>query len=275
MMRTIRHLREFVVRRRVVLGVMLLALIALLTVGCDVDTPQNTFDPKGEVADQQKDVFLYAMWPALIIMIGVLLATLVIVLRFRSREGDPIPKQTHGNTKLELAWTIAPAILLLGLGVPMVATLWDIGRDPADDAFPVVVEGQRFSWVFTYPEVLDENGQPVQGFSGAGDSLIVPVGREVSVTLEAIDVIHSFWVPKLAGKLDAIPGRQNRMWLIANEPGSFSGQCAELCGTGHGDMLLSVTALGEEDFQAWVDEVTVGGGAESDGAAEEEGDTGS
>lgn len=275
MMRTIRHLREFVVRRRVVLGVMLLALIALLTVGCDVDTPQNTFDPKGEVADQQKDVFLYAMWPALIIMIGVLLATLVIVLRFRSREGDPIPKQTHGNTKLELAWTIAPAILLLGLGVPMVATLWDIGRDPADDAFPVVVEGQRFSWVFTYPEVLKENGQPVVGVSGAGDSMVIPAGREVAVTLEAIDVIHSFWVPKLAGKLDAIPGRQNTMWLIANEPGSFSGQCAELCGIGHGDMLLSVTALGEEDFQAWVDEVTVGGGAESDGAAEEEGDTGS
>jgi cytochrome c oxidase subunit 2 len=274
MMRITQLLHGMFVRRQLVCGILMLSMLALLIAGCDVDTPQNTFDPKGDVADQQKDVFLYAMWPALIIMIGVLVATVVIVLRFRSREGDPIPKQTHGNTKLEIAWTIAPAILLLGLGIPMVATLWDIGRDPSDDAFPVVVEGQRFSWVFTYPDVLDENGAPVMGFSGAGDSLVIPAGREVSVTLQSIDVIHSFWVPKLAGKLDAIPGRHNTMWLIADEPGSFSGQCAELCGVGHGDMVLSVTALADEDFQSWLDEMMFGV-AESDGADEEEADSGS
>lgn len=263
-------------RRRFVVGFMLLGLLALMLSGCDVDTPQNTFDPKGEVADKQKDIFLAAMWPALIIMIGVLVATVVIVLRFRRREGDPIPKQTHGNTKLEIAWTIAPAALLLGLGVPMVATLWDISSDPSEDAYPVDVQGQQFQWVFTYPEIVDDAGNPLLGFSGAGDALTIPVGQEVAINLTALDVIHSFWVPKLAGKLDAIPGRTNTMWIKANEPGSYSGQCAELCGIGHADMLLTVTALSEEDFQAWVEEQSAGSneGGQQTGDGAEDGDTG-
>lgn len=241
-------------RRRFVVGLMLLGLLALMLSGCDVDTPQNTFDPKGEVADKQKDIFLAAMWPALIIMIGVLVATVVIVLRFRRREGDAIPKQTHGNTKLEIAWTIAPAILLLGLGVPMVATLWDISGDPSDDAYPVDVRGEQFQWVFTYPEIVDENGQPLMGFSRTGDFLTVPAGREIAINLTSNDVIHSFWVPKLAGKLDAVPGRTNTMWIRVDEPGSFAGQCAEFCGLDHANMRLTVTALSEEDFQAWAEE---------------------
>lgn len=259
--------------RRVVVGLMLLSLMALLLSGCDVDTPQNTFDTKGEVAEKQKDIFLIAMWPALIIMIGVLLATVVIVLRFRRREGDPIPKQTHGNTKLEIAWTIAPAVLLLGIGVPMVATLWDITGDPDDDAYPIHVTGQQFSWEFTYPEIVDDDGRPLVLFSSFGDAMTIPVGRQVAIDLTSKDVIHSFWVPKLAGKLDAVPGRTNTMWLQADESGSYSGQCAELCGLRHAEMFLTLTALPEDDFQAWVDEQTTppppdGDGDESDSDGE-------
>lgn len=243
------------------LGLAALALVALFAAGCDVDTPQNTFDTKGEVAEKQKDIFLYAMWPAIVIMIGVLLATVVILLRFRRRSDDEIPKQTHGNTKLEIAWTIAPALLLLGLGVPMVGILWDITGDPSEDAYQVNVEGQQFQWVFTYPEILDENGQPlfqISGFRGENQPLTIPAGREVAINLTSADVIHSFWLPKLAGKLDAVPGRTNTMWIRADEPGSFSGQCAEFCGLNHADMLFRVIALSEEDFEAWVAEVTAG-----------------
>ncbi len=93
-----------------------LLLIGLLAAGCigDTDTPQNTLNPAGEVADKQRDLFLLAMWPALIIMIGVLGAIVVMLLRFRRREGDPIPRQTHGNTPLEIGWTILPALIILG-----------------------------------------------------------------------------------------------------------------------------------------------------------------
>jgi cytochrome c oxidase subunit 2 len=245
-------------RRRVIVSFALLAMLALFAFGCDVDTPQNTFDTKGEVASKQKDVFLAAMWPALIIMIGVLAATVIILIRFRRRSEDYIPKQTHGNTRLELAWTIAPAIILLALGIPMVATLWDISRDPSDDAFVVNVEGQRFLWRFEYPELVDENGNAAQTFR----EVTVPAGREVALHLTSIDVIHSFWVPKLAGKLDAVPGRTNTMWLKADEPGSFSGQCAEFCGLEHANMSLIMHALGEDDFEAWADEITSGDSGE-------------
>lgn len=254
-------------RRNIILAILALTLVALFAVGCDVDTPQNTFDTKGEVAEKQKDIFLWAMWPALVIMIGVLLATVVILLRFRRRSEDEIPKQTHGNTKLEIAWTIAPALLLLGLGVPMVGILWDIGSDPDPDAFQLDVTGQQFQWTFSYPDILNADGQPVtlnSGFRGEFDALTIPAGREIALHLTSIDVIHSFWIPKLAGKLDAIPGRINTMWIRVDEPGSFSGQCAEFCGLNHADMLFRVTALSEEDFQAWVDEVTAPADQETD-----------
>jgi len=254
-------------RRRVIMGFALLAMLALFAFGCDVDTPQNTFDPKGPVADKEKNVFLWAMWPALVIMIAVLAATVIIMLRFRRRSEDYIPKQTHGNTTLELAWTLAPALLLLGLGIPMVAVLWDIGRDPSDDAFVVNVEGQRFLWRFEYPELIDENGNPAQTFT----EVTVPAGREVALHITSIDVIHSFWVPKLAGKLDAVPGRTNTMWLKADEPGSFAGQCAEFCGLDHANMSLIMHALGEEDFDAWANELTAGDAA---AAIAPDGDTG-
>ena len=251
------------------LALMALVVLALFAAGCDVDTPQNTFDARGEVAQKQKDIFLYAMWPALIIMIGVLAATVVIIMRFRRRSEDEIPKQTHGNTKLEIAWTIAPALLLLGLGVPMIQTLWDISGDPSEDAFHVNVTGVQWLWLHEYPDVTGPNGEPVSG----GNQITIPAGREVAINLTSLDVIHSFWVPKLAGKLDAIPGRTNTMWLIADEPGSFSGQCAEFCGLQHADMDMTMIALGEEDFEAWLDEVT-GGGDGNGGDEEDDGEAG-
>lgn len=269
MMRFTKH------RTHLLFGLLALAAIALLAAGCDVDTPQNTFDAKGEVAQKQKDIFLYAMWPAIVIMIGVLLATVIILLRFRRRSDDEIPVQTHGNTKLEIAWTIAPALLLLGLGVPMVSTLWDVMDDPEEGAYQVDVQGMQFQWQFTYPEVLDESGEPVfgiSGFRGELDPMVIPAGREIAVNLTAADVIHSFWVPKLAGKLDAVPGRTNTMWIRVDEPGSYSGQCAEFCGLNHADMLFTVTALSEEDFQAWVDEMTAGGSDDSADDSEESGE---
>lgn len=241
-------------RPRLVPLLLLAALVVLVLTGCETDTPQNTFDARGEVAKDQRDLFYLAMWPAIVIMIGVLGAAVVILLRFRRREGDPMPKQVHGNTGLELTWTILPAILLLIIGVPTVAAISKVGRAPSDDSFRINVTGQRFLWEFSYPEVTGPDGEPVSTV----DEVFVPVGREVGIYLNSIDVIHSFWVPKLAGKLDAVPGRENVMWMRADEPGSFSGQCAEFCGLDHANMRFVMTALEEDDFEAWQEEVTAG-----------------
>jgi cytochrome c oxidase subunit 2 len=239
--------------RRVILALLLFGLLALMLTGCDTDTPQNTFDTKGEVADKQAEVFYWAMWPAIAVMIFVLAGCVVLVLRFRERDPNYIPPQLHGNMRLELAWTIAPAILLLGLGIPMVKVIYDLGREPSEDAMVINVTGQRFSWSLEYPDILDADGNPLSISSLQGPAHI-PVGQEVAFHLHSIDVIHSFWVPKLGGKLDVVPNQNNVLWLIADEPGSFSGQCAEFCGLNHANMQLTIVAQPEEEFQAWADE---------------------
>jgi cytochrome c oxidase subunit 2 len=243
--------------RRVSAARLVAALAALVTVvflaGCGaLGGDQNTFAPAGEVADKQRDLFILVTIPATIILFLVSGVLLYALVRYRRRREDEAPpKQVHGNIRLEIAWTVAPALLLVGLAVPTVAGIVDLGRAPSEDAMHVRVVAFRFGWQFQYldPEFADAEGEPLKS-----DELHIPVDREIGVELEAQDVIHSFWVPKLAGKLDAIPGRTNRMWFNATEPGTYPGQCAELCGIGHAGMRFNVVAETEEEFEAWAEE---------------------
>jgi cytochrome c oxidase subunit II len=238
-------------------GMLILMLIALLATGCigETDTPQNTLAPEGEVANQQRDLFMLAMWPALVVMILVEGGIVYMVLRWRRRRHDEMPKQTHGNTPLEIGWTIVPTIIILVfVGIPMTPVLFELGRDPKADAYQVNVRGERFNWFFEHPELLDANDQPVAEVA----ELHIPAGREIALNLESIDVVHSFGVPRLAGTRDAVPGRENTFWIKADQPGSFAGQCRELCGTGHAGMLITVIAQSEADFEDWSQEMVSG-----------------
>lgn len=256
---------------RLALFLPLLALIALALTGCGTDTPQNTFAPEGPVAKDQRDIFLYAMWPAIAIMILVEVGLVVLLLRFRRRRDDEVPKQTHGNTPLEIGWTVIPAILLAILAIPMLIILFDIGREPKDDAFVVNVTGAQWLWLFEYPDVLDENGDPV---TTTGE-FHFPAGQEVAIHLRAQDVIHSFAIPRLAGTRDAIPSADlddepgldhvETMWIRADEPGTYSGQCREFCGLGHADMKIVAHADSPDDFEAWMAEVSVSSNPEGQG----------
>jgi cytochrome c oxidase subunit 2 len=236
-----------------------LLLAVLLVVGCSTGDPQNTFSPEGDVAERQRDLFNLVLWPAVAVLVIVEGLLIYAVVRFRRKSDQDLPAQVHGNTRLEVAWTIAPALLLLALAVPTVSAIIDLGRAPAADALQVKVTGIQWRWQFEYSEIKDSEGKPLQVF----DELHIPVDKEIGAYLEALDVVHSFWVPKLAGKLDIIPGRTNRMWFNATKPGTYSGQCAEFCGLGHAGMRLTVVAESEEDFQAWVDEQLNGGGSTS------------
>jgi len=228
----------------------------MLLTGCGVVTPQNTFAPEGEVADKQRDLFNLVLWPAVAVLVLVEGLLVIAVMRFRRKKDDePLPRQVHGNARLELAWTIAPAVLLLVIAVPTVVAIVDLGRAPAADALRVDVTGRQWIWQFEYPEFKDAQGKALSVFN----ELHIPVGREIGAYLHSADVIHSFWVPRLAGKLDVIPGRENRMWFNAKEPGTYSGQCAEFCGLGHAGMRLTVVAETEEEFNAWVQQQLKGG----------------
>jgi cytochrome c oxidase subunit 2 len=225
----------------------LLVAIVVVTSGCSAfggDT--NTFNPSGDVAQKQLDLFILVLIPAIIVLIGVSAALIYILVRFRRREGDGIPKQVHGNNALEIGWTIAPALLLLAIAVPTVAAIIDLGGEPEDGALNVRVVAFQWDWRFEYldPEYLDDDGKPL-----VTDELYIPLEREVATQLEALDVIHSFWIPKLAGKQDVMPGRNNTLNFNATEPGIYLGQCAEFCGISHAIMKFNTTALEPAQFE--------------------------
>lgn len=251
---------------RYVLFAVLLLLSVLLFSGCSVfSSPQNTFAPEGEVAKMQRDLFVIVMIPALLIMIGVFAAMLYIVVRYRRRsDSDPIPEQVHGNTRLELTWTILPTILLIGIAVPTLIGVVKLGNQPGAEALHVTVVGSQWQWTYEYTDAdfLDPSGNPL-----STTELYVPVGRKVALEIDSLDVNHSFWIPKIAGKTDAIAGRHNHMWLKADTPGTYVGQCAEFCGIGHPAMKTELIALEPSEFEAWAQEQMSGepggGGAEA------------
>lgn len=228
-----------------------LAAVALLASGCGVFSgPQNTFSPSGEQAEDLKNIYLITMWPALAILTLVWAGIVYIILRYRRKRADePLPVQLHGNTRLELAWTIAPALLLAAFIPPVVSGIVNLEENPKD-ALVVDVTGIQWAWTFTYPG-LGPDGADVEA---PINELHIPTGRRVLFRLHSPDVIHSFWIPKLGGKTDVMPGHNNTMWLQADEPGTYSGQCAEFCGLSHANMRFIAVAESPEEFDAWLQE---------------------
>ena len=221
---------------------LLLALpLLLFLAGCAEDAPQDFLEPEGPIARQidglQKPVF-YVAGVVFVLVQGL---AIYAVIRFRHREDRPEPVQIHGNTRLEIAWTLIPALILLVIAVPTIRTIFDLSDKP-DNPVNVTVIGHQFWWEYRYDDL---------GVVTANE-LHLPTGRDVELTLESVDVIHSFWVPKLAGKTDVIPGRTNRMKLSADNPGRYLGQCAEFCGISHANMRLVAVAHRPADFDAWV-----------------------
>ena len=231
------------------------AAIFLLATACSKGF-QSTWDPIGPVADKQLQLFNVLLWTMVIVFVLVEGALIYIVIRYRRRPGQPRPPQIHGHTALEVTWTIIPTALILGLGIWSVFTLFELDQPPTDqgEILEVTVTGHQWYFEFEYPDA-DGNGKRIS----TANELKIPVDRPVSFTLESDDVLHSFWVPKLGGKVDVVPSRQNTLWLMADLdmidqplPATYYGQCAELCGVAHAQMRFRVTVMSEEDYQAWV-----------------------
>lgn len=228
-------------RRRLYVAAGLLGLVAA---ACgNQELPQDTFDPQGPVARQLDRLIQPVGIIAGLVFVLVEGLVLYVGLRYRRRSDDERPKQVHGNAKAELAWTIAPAVVLLVVGVFTVATVFDINETPTGPGVvKVTVTGHRWWWEYEYP------GRGVV----TANELHIPTGHKIDVTLKSDDVIHSFWPPKLAGKVDVIPNRVNKMVIEATKPGTYYGQCAEFCGLSHANMRLRVIAQAPAEFERWV-----------------------
>lgn len=227
-------------RRFLRIAVFTTALAALLA-ACTKEYPYNTLAPAGPVAEKQADLFWLVFWIAAAVFVLVEGGLIYILWRYRRRSPGDTPRQVHGNTRLEIAWTIIPALLLAGVAVPTVSTIFDLARSP-EGAMRIEVTAHRFWWEIRYPEL---------GVVTANE-VYIPTGEQVIVDLTSRDVIHSFSVPRLAGKQDVVPGRTNTMNIAADEPGTYKGQCQEFCGLSHANMKFTVVAQAPADFESWV-----------------------
>jgi cytochrome c oxidase subunit 2 len=215
--------------------------IALALAACSPEDPQNTFATNGYVSEELARLWWIVFWPAVAVFVLVQGLILYVVFRYRRRPGHPMPVQTHGHTVFELGWTIVPTLILVGIGIPSVMTLFQL-EEPPSSPLEVEVIGHQWWWEFRYPTL---------NVATATD-LHIPVNQPVRVSLRSADVQHSFWVPRLAGKTDLLPPRVNHMWFNATQPGFYSGQCAELCGVQHAQMRFYVVAQSQAEFDAWV-----------------------
>lgn len=232
------------------------SLVALSACGESSNYPQTTFDPVSEFGRLLNSLFANTFWWTIGILVLVEVLLLVFVVRFRARPGAPEPKHIHGHTGLEILWTLIPAVIVLFIAVPTIRGVFATQRTASEDALVVEVIGHQWWWEFRYPE---------QGVVTANE-LVLPINRDIDLRLHSADVVHSFWIPRVGGKRDVNPqpraveaerARVNHLGFNIEQPGYYSGQCAEFCGESHALMRSAVIAMTESDFNEWLS--TMGG----------------
>jgi cytochrome c oxidase subunit 2 len=194
-----------------------------------------------------------------ITLITLLVTGLLVIamLRFNAR-ANPVPSKTTHNTLIEVAWTIIPVLILVGIAVPSFRLLFEELDIPKAD-LTVKATGKQWYWSYTYPDngkfefdsLIAQDKQP--RMLAVDNELVVPVNKTVVVQVTGADVIHSFGVPAFGIKVDAIPGRLNETWFKATKTGVYYGQCSELCGRDHAFMPIAVRVVSDQDFAAWVE----------------------
>jgi cytochrome c oxidase subunit II len=214
-----------------------------------VSTP-SMFAPVSTPAFAIREVSFLVLAIVTVIFVVVAGLTVYAIVRYRRRPGDDgrEPPQVYGSTQIELAWTVVPFLIVIVLFLTTARYIFAIERHAAPpDALEVTIVGNQWWWEIRYPSL---------GIVTANE-LHVPVSDPTRptptfITLQSADVVHSFWIPQLAGKVDVIPGQRNRTWVEPLTPGTYVGQCAEFCGVQHAGMLLTVTVHSKDDFARWV-----------------------
>ncbi|QBI18290.1 c-type cytochrome [Egibacter rhizosphaerae] len=254
--------------RRGLLRAAVLGLLVSVLAACAPDAPQDTFDTAGPFAEAPDQLWniVFPIAVGVFILVNGILIFAIVRFRRRSDEDDSeLPRQVAGNTRLEILWTLVPAVILAVIAVPTIQTTFDLAAQP-DDALEVRVVAKQYWFEFEY---LGDEGQDVV----TSTQLHIPTEQPVYLHMEALSaqqpdpggvgpkeggaaegVLHSFWVPRLAGKQDIVPGQVRNMSIQADEVGRYEGQCAQFCGLSHSRMRFQVIAQEPDEFQAWLDE---------------------
>ncbi|MFZ0384074.1 MAG: cytochrome c oxidase subunit II [Solirubrobacteraceae bacterium] len=229
-------------------------------------TPKSGGSPN---ANSIHTLYVIVLIVAAIVFVAVEGALFVAVFRFRAKR-HPVAHQTHGNTRLEIGWTAGAAVILLVITVVTFVKLPSIVNAPNSDAnglnlsasvsqpsppngkkLDICVQGRQYIWRYTYGAGC-KNNSFVQKEPYSYTTMVVPVHTTVVLTIQSSDVIHDWWIPSLAGKVDAVPGYTVYTWFKANHTGVFRGQCAQLCGIGHAAMVAYVRVVSPQKYESWL-----------------------
>jgi cytochrome c oxidase subunit 2 len=220
------------------------ALALLIAVGlsaCNSFTPNTIFGAHSEFGHSVDVLTRRLLYAGLVVFVLIETLLLVILVRFRDREGNREAKQFHGNSTLEIGWTLIPAVILAFIAVPTIKTIFKTQAKATPGALQVEVIGHQWWWEFRYPQY---------GIITANE-LYLPVGRTANFALTTKDVLHSFCVPKLNGKRDLISNHTNYIWFTPDSAYVWNGFCAEYCGTSHANMRFKVFTVSPSEFEAW------------------------
>ena len=223
----------------------LAAALAITAVACSGPHPNTTFSPHSDLGRDIDALWNRLLLLGTIVFVLVEAALIVVVIRYRHRDSTDKPPQTHGSTKLEILWTLIPAVILVFIAIPTVRTIFKTQAKAPAGSLEVEVIGHQWWWEFKYPEY---------GIVTANE-VYVPVGRTVNFTLHSADVIHSFWAPQLGGKRDVVTNHTNYLWYTPDsslETTVWNGFCAEYCGTSHANMRFRVFTVKPDEFAKWV-----------------------
>jgi cytochrome c oxidase subunit 2 len=235
-------------------AVALTVVLAALLAACGQDHPDSIFHNRTEVNRDVGFLFkllIYAGTAVFIFVEGLLIVALV---KFRKRPGQPEPKHVHGNTTLEIMWTVIPALILGVIAVPTVRTIFKTQAAARADALQVEVYGHQWWWEFRYPQYTMTAANGKVDTVVTANELYLPIGKTVNFTLRSRDVIHSFWVPALSGKRDVVSNHTNYLWYTPDSTtaDAFNGACVEYCGTSHANMRFKAFTVSQADFDSWI-----------------------
>ena len=223
----------------------LVAVLVAAVASCNEAHPNTTLTPHSDLGREIDFLWDRLLLLGTIAFILVEAGLIYVVLRYRRRENQGTPPQTHGSTKLEIAWTLIPAIILVFIAVPTVRTIFITQAQAAPGSLNIDVTGHQWWWEFRYPEY---------GVTTANE-IYIPAGRTVNFRLRSADVIHSFWTPQLGGKRDVVTNRTNYLWYTPDSTTGgmvWNGFCVEYCGASHANMRFRVFTVTPEQFDSWV-----------------------
>lgn len=225
----------------------LFSLLAIFLTACGKEN-LTALAPKGYSAERSLDVIIISILVMTVVFVVVMTIFTYVLIKYRRKKGqeDYIPKQIEGNKTLEIVWTVIPILLLIIIAIPTIATTYDLADESVkDESINVNVTGKQFWWNFDY---VNEGIQTSQ-------DLYIPVDTRVYLNMISGDVIHSFWVPTLAGKMDVNPENENVMYIEAYEEGVYWGKCAEFCGDSHSLMDFKIVVVSQEEYDQWIEDM--------------------